>query len=107
MNQCLEEIVQLYEWVQADASGTREAARVAAVNGSKDRQRRQANDSKGRPNGNKLATLDGKCYRCGSTTHRAKECRIDKSILYKNCNVKGHLAIVCQSTAKANVAQMS
>lgn len=63
--QLLEEIVH-YERVQADASGTRKATRAAAVSGGKDKQRQQTNDPKGKSNGNKLAALDGKCYRCGS-----------------------------------------
>ena len=103
--QLLEEIVQCYARVQADTSGTRESARAAAISSDKDKQCREMNDSRGKPSGHKLAALDGKCYRCGSSTHRAKECKIDKTIPCKNCNIRGHLAIVCQSPVRANIAQ--
>ena len=93
--QLLEEIIQRYERVQADSSGTRESARAAAISSGKDKQRRM-NDSRGKPNGHKLATLDGKCSRCGSSTHHAKECKIDKTIPCKNCNIRANMAQLSQ-----------
>ena len=71
--QPLEKIMQRYKRVQADTSGTRVSAPAATVSGGKEKLCRQTNDSRGESNGIKLAALDGKCYRCGSTTQRAKE----------------------------------
>ena len=100
----LGEIIQSYERVQAVTFGTRESARAAVISSNRDKQRRM-NYSKGKAN--KLVALDGKCYRCGLLSHLAKECKIDKTIPCRNCNVRRHLAAVCQSPARASIAQLS
>lgn len=103
--QLLEEIIQHYEQVQADASGTREAAREAVINGGNSKHCRQTNESKNKLPNNKLAILDGKYYRWGFTTHRPKECKIDRSIPCRNCSIKGHLTVICQSASVAQTSQ--
>ena len=43
--------------------------------------------------------LKGRCFRCGSTDHRAHECKHTETVCH-NCGIKGHLASVCQKPKK-------
>ena len=40
-------------------------------------------------------SAEGKCYRCGSTQHKAGDCKLSRDIDCNNCGKKGHLARVC------------
>lgn len=42
----------------------------------------------------KFENLRGRCYRCGSTTHRANHCKF-KDKICNQCKKEGHLAKVC------------
>uniref|UniRef100_A0A914WNL5 CCHC-type domain-containing protein n=1 Tax=Plectus sambesii TaxID=2011161 RepID=A0A914WNL5_9BILA len=47
--------------------------------------------------GNKATTTSPQWYRCGRTNHTAANCRF-KEEFCRNCDKKGHIAAVCQST---------
>ena len=41
-----------------------------------------------------------KCFRCGSTKHRIKECRVSPNVVCKNCGKTGHTKDSCRQKQK-------
>lgn len=54
------------------------------------------------------AGIEGKCYRCGSNTHRQPACTLDKKTKCTTCKRTGHVASVCGKPAtRATQAETS
>ena len=63
----------------------------------KQQQNKKKKRGIGKPNPN-TQQLQGKCFHCGSTGHKSKECKLDRTSKCLSCGKPGHLTKVCLSS---------
>ena len=60
-----------------------------------------------KPNKEREKEKEMKCYRCGKTNHRSKDCTLPKDTICKNCGKAGHLQRICQGKKKETAKQVT